>query len=523
MVKKVNKSWFWAVVITLLCFIAYLKLYSPKPSYWLIVDYLQAKSLLLSGQMLNLGKFHLVSNVVGIPRLTLPVLILSPAIFLRLSSPSALIFTNFILITICGVILIKKVNFHGKLLGLGFLLLSPLIVQVITDSVRFPMLLLFFLLYIFSSKHKIKTIATIMGLLSSFYTIPLLFFIMIIELFSSKKKRLVLIRLAVLLFISFVLTKDIFDQVISIYFPALSSTTYAYFIDIHRQADVSMGVPWIGKIFYNKYVIISGQVTNNLFKYFDWDYLTFNSASGKFTSTPPTFAILSLFEIPVVIYFLYLGIKNKRNEILYLLVSILTLAISNVPNSLYLICWFLLFYLILSNWMTLASKTSKIVYIVAFLLIIPSRFILVNHAAVNSKDAFYYAYEELSEYIKSNNLEKPIYMTDRLGQPHIYLAYLGIIPFDSLRENLAITKRRDSKGLLQIDKSSDFVFTSFKYRSAKDFYKDNQVGTYIEFSDNFPLDEIKKDENMYKLKTEIVVSEQGKEKRTSLFLLQKRS
>lgn len=527
MINKIDTSLIKTFVLAGLVFFIFSYLYSPRPDFWLIVEFLEAKSIATFGGLLDQQPLNIISNSVGVPRLVLPSLLLAPLTFLKRAYPLFLPAVNYSLIITSGMLLLNKVNFDDpkplSVITLLFFILSPVVFQAVTSSVNAPLLLLLFSIYVYSKKGWVKSLVVIAGLLVSFAAWPLFFLLVIIEMPKSKNIKSTLLRLAGYITLVVILVNGInFKELISTYYPILIPKTHGFYVDIHRQADLVANVPLLGKVFYNKYVVIPRMIFEQFIKYFDWDLLVFHSASGKFTSNPPTFALITLFELPIFIYSLYLGLRKKITGVKFLLITATSMALYQFEEDLILIYFFIIIYLSLQAWQVIDKRIHKSLLLVLISLVFLGRIILINHSQseLSSLGNTYNQYEELANYLNSNKLSTPIILTDRLGQPHIYLTYFNVNSIEDLRENLANTERRDSKGLLQPDLVNDVIFSSFKYSIGNELVSEYPSASYIELEKNFiNINEIAQSNTTHKFREIIRVDKNGKSNTTNLFLL----
>jgi hypothetical protein len=404
------------------------------------------------------------------------------------------------------------------------LLVSPIVLPIITSSVNSSFLLFLFTVYIFSNRERVKIPALILALLSSFASWPLFILMLIFEFTKSRQKRTVVAKLIILVLMVLLVSNGRESEIVNTYFPILKVETHGFYIDIHRQADLVAGIPQVGRIFYNKYIVVLRAVFEEFAKYFDWDYLVFQSASGKFASDTLTFALITIFELPFLIYGLYLGIKKKIKGLVYLPMAGLSMALYKNDNALLLVFLMLTCYVFLQAWKRVRKILPKSIFFIYTALIIFGRGVLVYHSQseFKARGSTYEVHEELVGFLKTHKVNSPIFLTDRLGQAHIYLTYFGVNSLSELKDNLAVTLRRDSKGILQIDKQGNFVFTSFVYKPNLEIVQNNPQATFIELTSNFP-EEIKTSEkfNTNQLEQKIVGKKNTKDIETNLFILTK--
>lgn len=486
MLKRMKAQIFFASIISFAIFYWFINTYSPAPSFLLVTDFLEAKSISGFGTFLGKGQLGAITSSIGIDRLSLSMLFLATISSLAEISEVSLMAINFIFLSLSAYLIIRKTK--ASLVWLALILLTPSFLQSIALPISTSILALSFAIYVHTQNQKARFVVSLVAIYTSFAAWPL-FLMLNLYFFIKQKSKGSFLKLSLMIFIVALLLSNT-NNIFEVYFPVLLAKTHGYFIDIHRQADLVGGAPILGKLFYNKYIVIIRFVFEEGMKYLDWDYLVFHTATGKFTNFPPTFAMMSIFELPIILYSLFLLFKKKIHGAGYLLAALFTLAVFKPSDEVLPIYWLSLMFLMIQTWGIIRTKIKLAPALLILILILVSRMVVLNHSAraLNVYGTQYRVYEELVGHLK--NTDKDVLLTDRIGQPHIYLACLDEISLQDLRDNLEQTARRDSRGLLQPDKIDRYTFSSFVFRRESDEFTGVKDLVLVELEKNFEKTEM---------------------------------
>jgi hypothetical protein len=518
-------SWLSGLVLFLLIFSVFTLLYSPRPDLPMLIEYLEAKSAFLTKLLLDKSEVQFISNSIGVPQLILPSFLFTPLALLKIDNPSILLSVNYLLILTGGHLLVR--HFRKNKLSIIFLVLftlSPIVFTSMTTSVGVGWILFLFSAYLSTKKVWIRNLVAFLVILSSFAAWPLFLMLTLFELFEKEQKKKVFFRLIIILTLIFLLSKSAGANLVDTYFPILKIKNHGFYLDIHRQADFVAGYRVIGRIFYNKYVVVIRKVLEQTVKFFDWDFLVFHTASGKYTSEIPTFALMSIFELPLLLYAIYLMAKKKIKGLKFILITAFCLAIFAKDNLLILTYWLSLSYLLFQTLAIISKAIPKKLFFFYMMLIIFGRLILINQsqeelALLGNR---FNIYSELANYLKKADVVNPVFITDRLGQPHIYLTFFNVTSIGDLQQNLSVTTRRDSRGLLQPDNIGEYYFSSFEYENNNALVKNYQKAAYVELEEYFTnLSELDSKGNIHRFSSQIRRRIQDKDHMANLLLYQK--
>lgn len=465
-----EKRFALSLLISLVLIFWYIQTYDPKPSFLLIANYIEASTL---------TKISLLFNLIGIEKLALPSILLIP--FLKTPNSTFLLFgLNILLIFSSAYLLWEKTRAPAYLFPL--IIFAPTATSAISITLEASMLLFTFCLFIYTNKDIVRILAGFIGILTSFAAWPI-FLILFIGNFIKTRKLINLVSLMSVSVVVFLILNT-HPDIISQYFPTTLSRTHGFYTDIHRQADLVGEAPLLGKLFYNKYIVIPRMIFNQGAKYLDWDYLVFHTATGKYTAEPPTFALFSVFELPIIISSLYFLIRGRISGKLAVVAILFSLSIYSNDTILIPTYYFVLTYLFLQTWNKLKFLQHKSLIIFILPLIFWGRIVLINHKEVELSKfgSAYKVYEEVVPYLARS--DKEILFTDRIGQPHIYLAYLKAIDTKSIASALADTKRRDGLSFKQPDAINNINFASFIYKPNSVDSENYNNKILVEFEEN---------------------------------------
>lgn len=367
-------------------------------------------------------------------------------------------------------------------------------IDIISSYIHLPILnsnlifvpnLLFIILsvYLFSSSltKSIKNylLVTIIFSLSPFlwqavFTSPaqsIIIFLVSLCLFFKKSKYFFIPFLTSLLIIGVSLTSS------------LNPMRYRFENDIHRQSELNAGVPFLGKILYNKYLSAPGTVLKNAMSKLDWDRGFFISYSGKSENRPFDKLQFTFLELPILVFALIKYKKYALKIILLLIASALYSTDSHtaLDPSIFV-------------WMLFSALIFKILPRIPLFILLPiffGRLIYLNLDMQNNLGfpRTVSAYLEVTSDINKFS-DKKVYFTDRLGQPHLYLTYLGLIPPNDLSASISINTPRDKDGRYQPSIIGRFYFGSFNTDNLLKTIIDNPDTIIIESSKSFPEDPI---------------------------------
>lgn len=281
--------------------------------------------------------------------------------------------------------------------------------------------------------------------------------------------------------------------IISNYYSILSPGNHSFYIGIHKQADKVSGYGFFGKLFYNKYVVIAKSLTDKMAYYLDWDYWAFANVSGKYgnTSGLPALSMVSIFELPFILVGAFLSVKKLSRELLYFLIVVFCLAVTDsftvlLPIFLiYLIYFFMAGFGVLKKAIT--GNTGSVIIFVLMVLIVVSRISLLDQAGyeIGRADSRYFVYQEISNYLKGNNSD--IILTDRLGLPDIYLTYFNTDHLPQLIDSLKTTRITDSEGYKKSVNLGTIYFSSVNSKCFETEKKEVLTGkSYLELEEYLP-------------------------------------
>lgn len=480
------QNFFYGLIIVVIYFI-YNKYFYLSHDKYVIQEILESRSINQFGTLLDNSQLSLITTSNGYIKLLFPTIFLT--FFTKFGLDAYVSVINYALISMSAFIFIKNLSSNKPNIIIIFFvcfLLSPPLVTVLNYSVEVSLLLFLITIYIFTKNNYFKITSFIFALISSFAAWPILFFCVIKDIITKKNLGFAVIKLVIFMLIVLLVSNGKSENIINSYFPILKPQTHGFYIDIHKQADFVSGVPFLGKIFYNKYIVIFRQVVEETFTHFDWDYLVFHSSSGEFNSNPPTFSIMTIFELPFLIYTLYLVFKKRILHFDFIVILSLSLALYNFNQDINLIFSFFVSFYILQTILIVSKRISFGFLTLLMGLIIVGRLVLIDYSVSElGKYQLFDVYKEMSIYITNSDLPKPLYITDRLGQPHLYTTYFGLNSIDELRSSLENTKSRDSNNYFQPNKVGDIYFTSFIDNANTNFVASHGKGTYIELEGNF--------------------------------------
>lgn len=470
-------------------------------SLFLIIDYLEGVSISNTGAFLSGGGLSFFTHSIGVARMGFPSLILSLLLWTHLPADTILFIVNFVLMSFSTLLLFKIIAQHTKVTHLTLFatiaLISPVVFTFLSASLEISFVCFFFMIYVSTKNKPIQFIALVCTLFSSVIAIPLLMMTIVTQFFLTRNKKILIVyAMFVLVWSAFFVLKN-GTSTVFYYFPILNPETHGFYIQTHRQADLALGAPIFGKIFYNKYAFIGRSVIEEAFRTFEWDYWVFHTATGKYVSYIPTYAFVSIFELPFVIYGLFYALKKKAFFVFLPFPILISMALYRDGHSIELLFYFVLMFLFICGFGEWRKHTKKIVSLSVLVLIVVSRLIIVNLAlySIKVKDTTFKAYSELSEYLTSNNASDVI-ITDRLGQPHIYLAYNGVFGVNALQNMMKNSSRRDAFGYIQPDSIDNFVFKSFRYGENEEIDGESLQYGLVEYEENIP-GKVKKEAGIY--------------------------
>ena len=277
-----NKIQFlFTVILTVLIWSFIYYSYHPGLGYSLIVESLEAKSLVITHRLLDGHSFFPVSFAVGKPVFILPTILLVPLIYLQVPLAYSLPLVNILLIAlaICVILNRQKYNLPVYILLSSIFLLSPWVLHISVSSTATALLIFLLSVFITTPNTFLKTLTFLLSILTS----PLAWVIFPLALFhdfkSHWKTSFIMVSIGFIGII--VITFPNPKLFMSTFFPSLNPSTYTHQINVHRQADLVANVQPLGKIFNNKYVYITNALVTKTFSFLDWDRYIFIKSSGK--------------------------------------------------------------------------------------------------------------------------------------------------------------------------------------------------------------------------------------------------
>lgn len=280
----------------------------------------------------------------------------------------------------------------------------------------------------------------------------------------------------------------------------LNPLRYRFENDIHRQSELNAGVPILGKILYNKYLSVPGTVLKNALSSLDWDRGFFISYSGKSENRPFDKLQFTFLELPIIILALIKYKKDALKIILLLFVASLNSTSSNTALDPSIFVWMIFAALIFTR-----MSRFPLLFLVPFFL---GRVIYLNLDMQNNLGfpRTVSAYLEVANDLKKYP-DKKIFFTDRLGQPHLYLTYLGLIPSKDLAASLLVVSPRDKDGRHQPSSIGKYNFGSFTTDTLSKTITNNPDSIIVETNNIFPDDPIEQVEvqNTYRSSSLILV------------------
>lgn len=271
----------------------------------------------------------------------------------------------------------------------------------------------------------------------------------------------------------------------------LAPSQYGFYTDIHRQADLVALTPFVGKLFYNKYVTVFRHLWQSAAALLDWDRYIFISSSGKAPLGSHYYPQLTLFELPILLYGLYLLLKRRRYLLFALpFIAAFATAIISAPAAPLGYqadpgwpVWFALSLIMVITLPEIFKQSKTLILACLFLLLFRLTLVNVSFTDNTSAKQTFLAYQRLSQALvslpQSLNPMPQVTITDRLGQPHVYLTYFGAI---SQSDYLAADRPglpQDKFGLSQPPQIANFTFRSFVFEIST-------PGYWVEFPENFP-------------------------------------
>ncbi len=270
---------------------------------------------------------------------------------------------------------------------------------------------------------------------------------------------------------------------------ALNPRTYGFYLDVHRSADNVAGLPLLGKLYYNKYLTVFRHLFLNAASYLDWDRFTFISSSGKAPLNQYWYPQLTVWELLLIIFSLKkLYFKHKR-LLLYLFGAALISSIVSIRPQPEVFStdsgWLVWFFLTLLSAISFSYLSNRW-FAPLLLLVLISRATLVNISLQDhpQPNQVYQSYQLLAAELKSLPTNKRIFITDRLGQPHVFLTHFGVISRADYLNSLRGTLPKDQFGFSQPDSIHQFTFTSFTFDSNHPLLKANPSAIWIEYPKN---------------------------------------
>ena len=380
-------------------------IFHPEPTTEMIAAAVQAKLFFLHFKLSNLGRSDTILPLaIFIPN----ILLIVPAVYLFAASLSKTSKQFFVILVLFS--------------------LSPFIWQAVFSSAVQAVIIFLSCLYLYLRKTQYRLLPLILLI---FYT-PLSWLISIFLVLFDKSDKikssipLVLIPLALL--ISIYISKDKLVD----WFSPLNPQSYRFENDIHRQSELNAKVPILGKILYNKYLSTPGIILKNSASILDWDRAFFIAHSGKSENRPFDKPQFTWLELPIIIIAILRSKRSALKILALLLIASLSATVirSSVDQSTFV--WLILSVVIFSQ-----LPNLKFLFLSFFLL---GRIIYLNLDMQNNLgyprtlSAYIEVLEDLQKYP-----DQKIFFTDRLGQPHLYLTYLGAISPDDLASSLSTT------------------------------------------------------------------------------------
>lgn len=269
----------------------------------------------------------------------------------------------------------------------------------------------------------------------------------------------------------------------------LSPTQYGYYTDIHRQADLVAGSPLIGKIYYNKYLVVTRNILFNTASLLDPDRIFFISSSGKAPLGSRLYPQLSLLELPILIWGLFLLLRKKQYFLfsLPIVVALFTSLIQQSADPLAYqtdpawLVWFVLTLIVIITIPKICKKNTHLILTCIAILLLRFSLVIISFTDNPNPHRIFSAYQNLSQSLKELAPDQKVYLTDRLGQPHVYLTFFDVFTLSDFKTSLTAGLPHDKFDLPQPPTIRNFEFTSFTFDE-----KTFSSGTYVELSSNFP-------------------------------------
>ncbi len=484
----------WPVILLFsLCLVTFLLFrYRITPDSQLIYQYLESQTLVRYGTLLDGSRISLVTNSLGKSVSALPAIILSPFLWLTGRNPSPVLCIISGFIAVVGAVLLmmsfqKQRNISSRLTLILLFLISPVFIAVAKTSLEPSLILLFFGMYRYFDKPVLKYLSLLALFLSSSPAIFFVIFLLLLLRFKDKKYRLLNTSLFILTasFLLINLSKIIPDN-----YSILDPASHSFYIGIHKQADKVAGFNLVGKLFYNKYAVILNSFADRIAYFLDWDYWALNNVSGKYgqTSGLPPLSMVSIFELPLILIGAFVSVKKRSGEILYFIIIVFCLAFSDSFSVFLPVFLIYLIYFFVVGFGELMDKV-KIKYkhtgaVVFLMVIIVFRISMLDQAEfeIRKANSRYYAYQEVSEYIKK--VDSDIILTDRLGLPDLYLTFFDRDRLTLLVDSLKNSQVVDSRGFKKSVSMGNVSFSSVDDKYFEIVKKDDLSGkTFIELDE----------------------------------------
>jgi hypothetical protein len=505
--------------------------YQPKISYWLIVNLLESKSLILNQHLLNYQTPSLVSFATGKPFFVFPSLLLSPLIIIWDQfgiNPTFIVPLINIFLISSGLILVshhyQKQNIPSYLKLIIFLtfILSPWVWRTSIESVSSSLIIFCLSIFLTTNNIIVRTLSLTIALISSaasFIIFPLL--IITNQIYSKNKPQESIIHLLISFIVIILIFKTSPTIFTNTYFPNIKPETYGYQIDIHRQADLVGGSPVLGKIYYNKYVFVARQISNRIFSYLDWDRFLFIKSSGKSDNPHFDFPQFTWIELPLIVAGIIYSLKQKPKLIFFILATAISAAVVSLETDPGIFLWFSLIIIEMYAINQLFNQKYQLLTCLFFVTCLICKTSLVNLSfnETNYSRDRYDAYLEMSKLLKQKQSEKFI-ITDEIGQPHIYLTYFDVFPLTLLQQSLSQAKSLDKDYFRQPNSMNNVNFLSINQINVYQLYKDYPDYSFIGFDSSlaqFAIDNPKIINSDIVLNTKII-TDQGTSQETKKFL-----
>jgi 4-amino-4-deoxy-L-arabinose transferase-like glycosyltransferase len=239
--------------------------------------------------------------------------------------------------------------------------------------------------------------------------------------------------------------------------------------------------PMVEKAFNNKLMLVSSDFYKQYLDYFSFSFLFSRGPLEATYGMVPGRGVLYLFELPLIIYAIYLVVKSKEKPglliLLLLFVSPLAAALAKGERAANRAVPMLPLWQIVSSvgavglWEYSKKKVSRKLFLAGFLVIsvLSLAFFLEDyfyHAPIQNAPNMSYGWRQISDFLRQNssNYDRVV-VSKNLSEPQIAVAYFLKMDPLVVQQDSPSWLEYESRGLLFVDQLPEYRLDKFEFRN----------------------------------------------------------